>query len=177
GARGPAPCPSCAVSLQHAPALPPPAGVASCRALLRYEDAGRDLLSRLKYRNSRSTMAWLAWQLAGLVPAGLVATLQVVTWAPTSMARRRDRGFDQAELLARAVARQLGLPALRLLARGPAPPQTGLSRDGRRRGPPLAVLRPERVPATVLLVDDGITTGATLESAARALAAAGAREG
>ena len=68
GARGPAPCPSCAVSLQHAPALPPPAGVASCRALLRYEDAGRDLLSRLKYRNSRSTMAWLAWQLADPQP-------------------------------------------------------------------------------------------------------------
>src|SRR3954463_6539125 len=168
GARGPAPCASCASGLEYAPALPPPGGLASCRALLRYEDGGRVLLSRLKYRNARSTLAGLAWQLAGLVPAGLVAVPDAVTWAPPSVARRRERGFDQAELLARAVARQLGLPALRLFARGPAPPQTGLSREGRRRGPPFIVTRPEIVPATVLLVDDVITTGATLESAARA---------
>ncbi len=175
---GPAPCAPCAGRLEHAPALPPPAGLATCRALLRYEDAGRELLARLKYRNARSTVAWLAWQLAGLVPAGLAATIEVVTWAPTSAGRRRDRGFDQAELLARGVARQLagGRPCVSLLARGPAPPQTGLSRDGRRRGPPFTVPRPELVPAAVLLVDDVITTGATLESAARALRGAGGRE-
>ena len=173
---GPAPCARCAAALEHAPALPPPAGLTTCRALLRYEDAGRELLARLKYRNARSTVAWLAWQLAGLVPAGLAATIEVLTWAPTSIARRRDRGFDQADLLARAVARQLDRPCVSVLARGPAPPQTGLSRDGRRRGPPFAVPRPDVVPAIVLLVDDVITTGATLESAARALRDAGARE-
>src|SRR3954463_13444418 len=111
GARGPAPCASCASGLEYAPALPPPGGLASCRALLPYEDGGSAPPARLKYRNTRPTLAWLAWQLAGLVPAGLVAVLNAVTWAPTSVVRRRERGFDQAELLARAVARPLGLPA------------------------------------------------------------------
>src|SRR5436190_12966842 len=84
GARGPAPCPTCAAALRPAPSLPPPRGLDSCRALLRYEDEGRELIARLKYRNARSTVAWLAWQLAALLPAALVRAIAAVTWAPTS---------------------------------------------------------------------------------------------
>jgi len=182
-ALGPAPCARCAAELRHAPALPPPAGLVSFRALLRYEDAGRELVARLKYRNARATIVWLAMHLAGLVPASLLlldpaAVTIAVTWAPTSPLRRRERGFDQAELLARAVAGRLGVPAVRLLERGPGPPQTGQSGEARRRGPPFQPRLPRRspVPARVLLVDDVVTTGATMESAARALLAAGVGE-
>ena len=96
----------------------------------------------------------------------------LVTWAPTSPRRRRDRGFDQAQLLARAVARRLGLPARATLRRTSSTPQTGLDARARHLGPAFRALRPS--PGSVVLVDDVVTTGATLEAAASALRAAGA---
>jgi ComF family protein len=169
GRRGPAPCAACAAQLDRAPALPPPAGVDVCVALVAYEDAGRELIARLKYRNARSALRWLVVSMATLVQS---MTIDAVTWVPTTRVRRRDRGFDQAELLARGVARELHVPCRRLLARAHGPPQTGRSASERRIGPVLAA-RAARMPAHVLLVDDVITTGTTVTVAARALRAAG----
>jgi competence protein ComFC len=110
--------------------------------------------------------------MAALV-ASLVGGVDVVTWAPTSKDRRRRRGFDQAELLARRVARELGLPSAALLRRAHGPPQTGRLAAERRVGPAFVVVA-ARVPSHVLVVDDVVTTGATLTAAARALRHAGA---
>jgi predicted amidophosphoribosyltransferase len=96
----------------------------------------------------------------------------VVTWAPTSRVRHRQRGFDPAEVLARAVARRLRARCLGLLARRPGPPQTGLDAVARRRGPQYVARRV--APSRVLLIDDVATTGATLAAAARALRTSGA---
>jgi len=139
--------------------------------VLDYAGAGRELVARLKYRNARSSLAWLAGQLAGV--ATRMGAVDVVTWVPTTPARRRDRGFDQAELLARAVARRLHRPCRPLLRRRAGPPQTGQGAAARRRGPALD-LRRARVPSRVLLVDDVITTGSSVAAAARALRAGGA---
>ena len=171
GAQGPSPCPGCAAELRPAPTLPAPSGVDGCAAFLAYDTAARELVARLKYRNARSSLRFLAEGMAALVGAG---ELHAVTWAPTTSARRRERGFDQAELLARAVARRLGLPCLRLLRRLPGPAQTGQDLNERRRGPLFTARRP--CPARVLLVDDVVTTGATAAAAARALREAGATE-
>ncbi|HVF32877.1 MAG TPA: phosphoribosyltransferase family protein [Acidimicrobiales bacterium] len=181
---GPAPCGTCWAALRPSPpGSAVPAGLDGCRSLLRYEGVGRELVARLKYRNARSAVAWLADGMAQLA-ATLVVTppqpgpgpgLDVVTWAPTSRARRRARGFDQGEVLARAVARRLGVPCGPLLVRRPGPPQTGRSRAERRSGPAFVIGRgPPPVGARVLLVDDVVTSGATLSSAADALRAAGA---
>ncbi|HEX2039366.1 MAG TPA: phosphoribosyltransferase family protein [Acidimicrobiales bacterium] len=171
GARGRSPCPDCEAAVRPPPPLPPPPGVDRLVAALAYEDEGRELVARLKYRNARSSLPWLAERLAALVDPGDV---DLVTWLPTSGRRRRRRGFDQSELLARALARRLHLPCAPLLRRGPGPPQTGRPLAERRRRPPVTASVP-RAPARVLVVDDVCTSGASLAAAAAALRGRGAR--
>lgn len=167
---GPAPCDRCAQALRRAPNLPPPVAVDGCRALLSYEGEGRELVARLKYRNGRAAIPWLADRMASIA-AGLPAA--AVTWAPTTADRRRQRGFDHAELLARAVARRLGTPCVPLLRRRPGPAQTGRSAAERRAGGPSFTAR-RRLSGAVIVVDDVVTTGTTATAAAQALRAAGA---
>jgi predicted amidophosphoribosyltransferase len=167
---GPSPCGACARNLRRAGPVPTPPGLASCSALLAYEGAARQLVTALKYRNRRSAVASLADALARLS----TYEVEVVTWAPTSVSRRRARGFDQAELLARAVALRLGLPCRRLLRRVGGPAQTGQPLAARLAGPVFVATRNAR--SRVLLIDDVVTTGATLSAAARALRHARATE-
>ncbi len=171
GARGSAPCRACAREVRPAPSLPPPAGVDGCAALFAYEGVGRELVARLKYRNARSVVPFLVREMTRLAGS---EPFDVVTWVPTTPARRRRRGFDQAELLARALARRLRTPCRGLLSRRPGPSQTGRSLAERRHGPVLSA-RPG-VPTRVLLVDDVVTSGATASAAASALRVSGARE-
>jgi ComF family protein len=136
----------------------------------------RDILLGLKYRNRRAVAAHVGGLLVNrLLAAGVHPTheIDVVTWVPTTAERRRRRGFDQAELVARVVARQLGLPCRRLLDRAPGPAQTGRSRAERMVRPKLRA-HPAVDGQRVLVIDDVVTTGASLGAAADALRRAGA---
>jgi predicted amidophosphoribosyltransferase len=113
-----------------------------------------------------------AWLAGAMVPLVAAPAPSLVTWVPTTPSRRRARGFDHAELLARAVARRLSRPSGGLLRRIEGPPQTGLTGAARRRGPTITARR--TVPADVLLVDDVATTGGSLTTAAAALRLSGA---
>lgn len=157
---GKAVCAACWAALVPAP--PGPVG-----ALVAYEGAGRDLVTGLKYRNRRAVVDLLGRALAARAPPDV----DVVTWAPTTDAHRRARGFDQAELLARALARARRRPCRQLLVRAPGPPQTGRSRAERTDGPRFDA---RSVSGCVVVVDDVVTTGSTLRAAAAALLASGA---
>jgi predicted amidophosphoribosyltransferase len=161
---GPAPCAACAAQVSS------PLGTPTVPVAFAFDGAGRRLVLALKYANGRSLVRPIARAMARLVSRG---SIDVVTWAPTSRARRKERGYDQAELLARAVSWQLGVPCRRLLDRADqSPPQTGRTRTERLGGPVFRARR--RVRGRVLLVDDVVTTGATLRNAQQALRAAGA---
>ena len=100
--------------------------------------------------------------------------VDVVTWVPTSRQRRFMRGHDQAERIARDVARQLGIPVRKLLVKHVNDHQTGKTREQRLVGHQLTARQMLR-PISVLVVDDVVTTGATLRDARHALEGAGAK--
>lgn len=168
GVEGSVVCARCGVRLCPAPALPPPLGVDRCSALLDYRSSGR-LLPALKNRARRDLIGLLADGMAALVDLPPDA---VVTWAPTTAHRQRTRGFDQAQLLASAVARRLGARCLPLLTRVGGPAQAG--RSASERSAHAGFISRRAAPDAVLLVDDVVTTGATLSAASRTLRVAGA---
>lgn len=153
------------------PALPVPAlaGFDLAVALVAYEGGGRRLLTALKYRNARAAVA--PWLTAGMAELARPLRPDLVTWAPTSRARRQARGFDQAQVLAQGLARRLGLPAVALLRRLPGPAQTGRTWVERQQGPSFVPRRAATrvVGRRVLMIDDVITSGATLCRAAAGL--------
>lgn len=101
-------------------------------------------------------------------PAGLIAL-------PLHPKRLRERGYNQSAWLAEACARSSGIPLITsgLVRQRDTQPQSGLHRDERRRNIRRAFLAEEGLPAHVAIIDDVMTTGTTLDDAARALRRAG----
>ena len=117
------------------------------------------------------------WQPEDAVEVAAAPDCPVVTWVPAAPGSRRRRGYDQGRLLARALAVELGGRARPLLLRGPGRAQTGRNRAQRLAGPALrAPLTPRGDPGhPVVLVDDVVTTGASMAAAVGALRLAGHR--
>jgi ComF family protein len=134
----------------------------------------KELIHRLKYERVRAG----AKTIARLLADGYVANDEIITHVPTAGERVRARGYDQADLIARELSKQAGIPYLSLLNRLGKERQVGQKRADRKlqmKGAFYVRRQPLLVGKSVLLVDDVLTTGATCEAAARALKRAGAR--
>jgi predicted amidophosphoribosyltransferase len=117
---------------------------------------------------------WLGARLADRCASAPFA-IDLVTWVPASASRRAARGVDHGALLARVVGAGIRRDVHELKKRDSGPPQTGRPAAERRAGPTLYAAG-SFAGRNVLVVDDVVTTGATLAAAARALHAGGARE-
>jgi predicted amidophosphoribosyltransferase len=147
-------------------------GFVSARAAVEYDDAVRRLVGGWKERGLRRIAAEAAALVADVVPRPVVDRLSFV---PPDGDRTLRRGHHPAERLARELARRWELPVEPLLGRaGPAPRQRGLTLAERRRNVRGAFGAIRAAPASVCLVDDVYTSGATANAAAQALRRAGA---
>ncbi|MBP7929673.1 MAG: hypothetical protein KAZ88_08175 [Acidimicrobiia bacterium] len=117
-----------------------------------------------------NAMGDLAGLAVPLLSSGVLPTL--VTWVPSIRSHRRRRGFEPGKLLALAVAKRIAVPCGGSLRRLDDAPQR--NRSALRRRSDIRIVSRRRVAGTLLLVDDVVTTGASMQAAAQALRAAGA---
>jgi ComF family protein len=164
----------CSVCANHPPAFD------LARSALRYRGPLRGALHALKYGSAACLARDFAAFLAGCVRAHYAeARLDGVLFVPLHPRRERERTYNQARLLAAALARDLRLPLLdhTLVRRRNTSTQTRLNARERRENmrDAFAVPEPEWIDGRrVLLVDDVMTTGATVNECARVLKRAGA---
>lgn len=186
----------CRDCLERLPASPEccykclkPSTVAVCQYCLRqtclsavwttsaYQGVSVQLISRLKFSRTQAAAYLIAQVLDRRIPN--LRSDTVVVHVPTASQRIRQRGYDQARLIAREFARLRELPYQALLSRQGKTRQVGANRAERLRQLEKAYhcIRPELVVGKrILLIDDVLTTGATLETAAQVLKSAGASE-
>ena len=176
-------CEACWSALPRLP-LPPASlssRIARSAAFGEYEGPLRTIIHALKYDGRRSVAAGLSRTLADC-GANILADADLVVPVPLHRRRERERGFNQALELARGLGRPVFQPLRRLRdtrsqVELPAHERRQNVRDAFGLTPSRPWRRPERLcGAVVVLVDDVMTTGATLDACARTLIAAGARE-
>jgi len=154
------------------------AGIRAARAVWPYEGNVREIVRRYKYNGLRSLAPVLALEMANVLHEWSPA-IDLIVHVPVHPARLRERGFDQSELLAREISRTTGIEAIPALMRlretgVQARAMSAAERTANVRGA-FQVSDPAQIRrAKVLLIDDVLTTGATLTEAARALRRAGA---
>ncbi len=199
-------CERCGLPLPHVASCPArDAPFDAAWSAVAYAGPARHAMHALKFSAARPLADVMAAQIAANAPAELVPVARArdaeertgprlraaradphdpaaaphdvaLVAVPAHPARRRARGFDPAELLARALARRTALPLVAALRRSAASSrQLGADRETRRTAGRLGVTARGPAPRTAILVDDVHTTGATLSACAQALKEAGAQ--
>jgi competence protein ComFC len=167
-------CAACYYRLPTAPSVNV-AGIDHIWPGVSYQKLARSVIHALKFERAIAAAADVATHMAATLP---VQGDWTVTHIPTAPSRIRQRGYDQSQRIARLLAARIGAPYAPLLARTTAVRQVGASRALRHlqmRGA-FRTLDGKRPPTQhVLLIDDVLTTGSTMQSAAETLRTAGVK--
>lgn len=152
-----------------------------CVSALYYEDRVREALLRYKFQGSSGYAGTFGRLLADCIRAELRGQYDLISWVPLSRERLRERGYDQAMLLAQAAALELQDVAVSTLDKvRNAEKQSGVGSAEKRRANISGAYRvadAELIQGRrILLIDDIVTTGATLSECARTLLEGGASE-
>jgi ComF family protein len=200
GTEGRSLCPPCAAAeiipfgerCWHCNALSPRARTCnSCRrsgtprsvwVATDYDGIAKDLIQKYKFGQQRAVAKTLSGLMSGtfwnfISKEDIAKTNYLIIPVPTATSRVRQRGFDHAALLAQQLAKELQIPAEPVLWRLGQSRQLGTKRDERLKQAhgSYIVRKPSAVSGrNILLVDDVVTTGATLQAATQALRQAGA---
>lgn len=175
-------CHSCRIHTQEFPEpKKKPAFLEKWSALWYYEGNVRGSILRYKFHNARSYAGSYGRLLAMKLTKDMPEGFDILTWVPISARRRKKRGYDQVELLARAVGQELEAePTATLRKIRDNPPQSGITGHAQRKANVLGVYQAVDAQGfqgkRVLLLDDILTTGATVSECARVLLTAGAAE-
>ena len=152
-----------------------------CVIPMAYEGKVRDAIIRFKFQDQPGYATEFGRILAKCIQNEFAGQYDLITWIPVSGQRLKKRGYDQAMLLAMAAALELGdvaVETLRKTADNPA--QSSLTDAAARKTNvqgAYTVPEPELIEGKrILLIDDIITTGSTLDEASRTLLASGASE-
>jgi len=175
--RAGAVCRACRARMQAAPGGWVPVSGSACWTAFAYDGPAGALVRALKFRGRLGVADLMAAQIAALAPPEVLRG--IVVPVPIHPVHARRRGVDHSGALARALARRAGLGVAECLTRSGDPrPQVGRGRRARIGGPlgSISVRNGIPVPETVVLVDDVVTTGATIAACIGALTAAGTQE-
>jgi ComF family protein len=167
-------CPTCSGALERC--VPTPVRVAAtdwALAATPYSEIARAAITALKFRGRLAVARPIAAAIA--VAAGSRLAAATIVPVPPAPRRRRRRGFDPADEIATALSQITNLPILRCLRRVDGSRQLGRARHQRLASPP-RVRSDGEVPHRAVVIDDVVTTSATLTACAVALRLAGACE-
>lgn len=155
--------------------------VAHWTALWYYKDTVRQSIHRYKFGRRRTYAQVFARKMAMHLSDSVAEDVDLICWVPVFWLRKHIRGYDQSELLARAIGKELSLPvlpAIKKIRNNPA--QSGIQGAAQRKANVNGVYRVRNASAIagkrILLIDDVVTTGATASECARILLTAGAKE-
>lgn len=155
--------------------------VAHWTALWYYKDNVRQSIHRYKFGRRHSYAQVFGRMMAMKLSNSVADDVDLICWAPVFWLRKHKRGYDQSELLARAVGKELSLPVLPAIKKIRSnPAQSGIQGAAQRKANVNGVYRVRDASKIagkrILLIDDVVTTGATASECARILLTAGAKE-
>lgn len=150
-----------------------------CLICLSYQGKVRKAVHRFKFEDQPGYATAFGGLIAQAVARKYADNYDLVTWIPVSAKRLRERGYDQAMLLAQATAHCLGTEAVKTLEKNTDNPRQSSIQDPALRKANVrdvyCAVDTQRIQGKgILLIDDVITTGATMDEAARTLLEAGA---